>query len=191
MAAICTSDCWEVSSLLTLIQDTISGDVLTHGSMFVPIILGSDKTTVSVATGQNEYYPLYLSISNIQNHMRRAHKNALIIIGFLPILKGKFLTKLSYNLGSHILGARKDTDTEEFHHFKRTLTHGSIAKILLPIKPFMTTLDIVWCPDQYFHWVLYSLGPHISDYPEQVMVVWILLNWCPTCVVSSAHSFST
>jgi len=61
--------------------------------MFVPIILGSDKTTVSVATGQNEYYPLYLSIGNIQNHMRRAHKNGLVVIAFLPIPKGiKMLT---------------------------------------------------------------------------------------------------
>jgi hypothetical protein len=66
----------------------ISVDPSTHGTMFVPIILGSDKTTVSVATGQNEYYPLYLSIGNIQNHMRRAHKNALVVVGFLPIPKG-------------------------------------------------------------------------------------------------------
>jgi len=69
----------------------ISRDPSTHGSMFVPIILGSDKTTVSVATGQNEFYPLYLSIGNIQNHMRRAHKGALVVIGFLPIPKGDSL----------------------------------------------------------------------------------------------------
>ncbi|KAI5989472.1 hypothetical protein EDC04DRAFT_2873162 [Pisolithus marmoratus] len=41
------------------------------GSTFVPIILGSDKTTVSVATGQHDYYPLYLSIGNIHNNMHR------------------------------------------------------------------------------------------------------------------------
>jgi hypothetical protein len=34
--------------------------------MFAPVILGSDKTTVSVATGQNEYYPLYAGIGNAQ-----------------------------------------------------------------------------------------------------------------------------
>jgi len=56
--------------------------------MFVPVILGSDKTTVSVATGQNDFYPLYLSIGNVQNHIRRAHKDALVLIGFLPIPKG-------------------------------------------------------------------------------------------------------
>ena len=37
------------------IQDQIAEDPITHGSMFVPIILGSDKTTVSVATGDNQY----------------------------------------------------------------------------------------------------------------------------------------
>ena len=58
--------------------------------MFVPIILGSDKTTVSVATGQNDFHPLYLSIRNVQNHIQRAHKDTLVLIGFLPIPKGKF-----------------------------------------------------------------------------------------------------
>jgi len=57
--------------------------------MFIPVILGSDKTTVSVATGQHEYHPVYLSIGNVHNHARRAHKDALVLIGFLPIPKGK------------------------------------------------------------------------------------------------------
>jgi Plavaka transposase len=35
--------------------------------------LGSDKTTVSVGTGNNEYWPLYMSIGNINNNVRRAH----------------------------------------------------------------------------------------------------------------------
>ncbi|KIK20998.1 hypothetical protein PISMIDRAFT_12622 [Pisolithus microcarpus 441] len=48
--------------------DIIAQDPDCLGSMFVPIILGSDKTTVSVATGQNDYYPLYLSVGNIHNN---------------------------------------------------------------------------------------------------------------------------
>lgn len=160
----------------------ISEDPLTHGSMFVPIILGSDKTTVSVATGQNDYYPLYLSIGNVQNHMRRAHKNALVVIGFLPIPKGEIDSRLPTFILISALAARKDADTEEFRQFKRTLTHDAIANILLPVKPFMAIPDIVQCADRYFRRVLYGLGPHISDYPEQAMVAWILMNWCPTYV---------
>ena len=54
----------------------------------MPIILGSDKTTVSVATGHNEYWPLYASISNIHNNIRHAHGDGLVLVGFLSIPKG-------------------------------------------------------------------------------------------------------
>ena len=57
--------------------------------MLVPIILGSDKTTVSVATGNNEYYPVYVSIGNIDNSVRRAHEGGVALAGFLAIPKRK------------------------------------------------------------------------------------------------------
>ena len=76
--------CW----LILRIKDTISADPDMHGAMFVSIILGSDKTTVSVATGQHEYHPIYLSVGNVRNRARRAHKDGLVLIGFLPIPKG-------------------------------------------------------------------------------------------------------
>ena len=55
--------------------------------MYCPIILGSDKTTVSVATGHVEYHPLYLSIGNPYNTVRCTHRNAVIPIAFLAIPK--------------------------------------------------------------------------------------------------------
>ena len=61
--------------------------------MFVPVILGSDKTTVSVATGQNEYYPLYVSIGNVHNTVRRAHRNAVQVLAFLCVAKGESLVQ--------------------------------------------------------------------------------------------------
>lgn len=57
--------------------------------MFVPIILGSDKTTVSVATGQNDYYPVYMSIGNIHNNVRRAHTEGVVVIAFLAMPKSE------------------------------------------------------------------------------------------------------
>lgn len=56
--------------------------------MLVPVILGSDKTTVSVATGQHDYYPLYLSVGNLHNEARRAHGDGLVLVSFLAIPKG-------------------------------------------------------------------------------------------------------
>ncbi|KAF8801846.1 hypothetical protein BYT27DRAFT_7215841 [Phlegmacium glaucopus] len=67
--------------------DIIAKNLATHGAMFVPVILGSDKTTVSIATGHNKYWPLYGSIRNIHNEIRWAHGAGLVLIGFLSILK--------------------------------------------------------------------------------------------------------
>lgn len=63
--------------------------------MIIPIILGSDKTTVSVGTGNNEYWPVYLSIGNIHNKVRRAHRDGLVLLGFLPIPKSKIYFNVS------------------------------------------------------------------------------------------------
>jgi len=57
--------------------------------MLVPVIMGSDKTTVSVATGQVEYWPFYGLVGNIHNNIRRAHGDGLALIGFLAIPKSK------------------------------------------------------------------------------------------------------
>ncbi|KAG1805291.1 hypothetical protein EV424DRAFT_1474394 [Suillus variegatus] len=71
--------------------DEIAKDLSTLGSTFVPVILGSDKTTVSVGTSNNEYYPLYASIGNIHNNVRRAHRDGVAVIGFLAMLKRPYI----------------------------------------------------------------------------------------------------
>lgn len=55
--------------------------------MFVPVVGGSDKTTVSVATGQQEYHPVYMSPGPITNIARRAHGSAVVPVAFLSIPK--------------------------------------------------------------------------------------------------------
>ncbi|KAF8151395.1 hypothetical protein B0H34DRAFT_784675 [Crassisporium funariophilum] len=72
--------------------DELAKDPQYHGAIFVPCVLGSDKTTVSVGTGHMEYYPLYMLSGSTQKHVRQAHRNALTLIGFLAIPKrtGKF-----------------------------------------------------------------------------------------------------
>ena len=72
------------------LKDIISESPDTHGALFVPIILGSDKTTVSVATGQHEFYPLYLSNGLVHNNTRRAHSGAMNVMAFLAIPKSEY-----------------------------------------------------------------------------------------------------
>lgn len=78
-------------------KDILSANPEYHGAMFVPVIIGSDKTTVSVGTGDNEFWPIYGSIGNIHNNIRRAHGAGLVLIGFLSIPKGSSFF-VSYSL---------------------------------------------------------------------------------------------
>ncbi|KAH9022637.1 hypothetical protein EDB85DRAFT_2151664 [Lactarius pseudohatsudake] len=138
--------------------DIIAKDPETHGSVFCPIILGSDKTTVSVGTGNNAYWPIYLSIGNIHNNVRRAHRNGVVLLGFLAIPKT----------------THEFRDDVAFCKFRRQLLHSSLAKILETLKPGMTTLEVVRFSDDHFRKVVYGLGPYIADYPEQALLACIV-----------------
>ncbi|KAI9572241.1 hypothetical protein HD554DRAFT_2203035 [Boletus coccyginus] len=83
-------------------DDIIAQDVDTHRSVFVPLILGSNKMTVSVATGQNDYYPLYLLIGNICNNVRDVHRHALVLIAFLAQPKNGHYHHVVFGLGPYI-----------------------------------------------------------------------------------------
>jgi hypothetical protein len=98
--------------------------------MFVPIILGSDKTTVSVGTGNNEYYPLYLSIGNIHNNVRRAHRNGVVLLGFLAIPKSKPFPLFDYNSSKFWVRSRQ-----------RTCRWCTFQEISAPDIPFFTSED--------------------------------------------------
>ncbi|KAH7918155.1 hypothetical protein BV22DRAFT_1108435 [Leucogyrophana mollusca] len=146
--------------------DQIAEDPLTHGAAFVPVILGSDKTTVSVATGQNDYHPLYLSIGNVHNSTRRAHRNAVAVVGFLAIPKT----------------AKEYSSDSRYRKFKKQLLHTSLSRILNTLKPAMTTPEVTRCADGHYRRVIYGLGPYIADYEEQVVLAGIVREWCAKCI---------
>jgi len=157
-------------------------DPETHGTMFSPIILGSDKTTVSVAMGQNEYYPLYSSSGSIQNHVHRAHRNALTLIGFLAIPKSTSIltySTLIMHFDMDNLAERHEQDSAAFRKFRRQLFHSSLAHILMPLKPWMSKAKVTRCADGHFHRVIYGIGPYIADYPEQALLACVVSGWCP------------
>ncbi|KAJ7877130.1 hypothetical protein B0H13DRAFT_2235917 [Mycena leptocephala] len=121
--------------------DIIVQDPATHGSMFVPIILGSDKTT-----------------------FRRNGDS----IGFLAIPKTD----------------RENQDSAEFRTFRWNLFHGSLRHILQSLKPGMTVPEVALFADGHYRRVIYSLGPYITDYPEQVLLACVVQGWCAKCTAS-------
>ncbi|KAI6144676.1 hypothetical protein BKA82DRAFT_4330895 [Pisolithus tinctorius] len=83
----------------------ISDNPSAARATLVPIILGSDKPTVSIATGQTDYYPLYLSIRNVCNTTHHAHCDVVVLIGFLAMPKT----------------TREHANTQVFRKFKKQL----------------------------------------------------------------------
>ncbi|KAJ6590372.1 hypothetical protein B0H10DRAFT_1830806 [Mycena sp. CBHHK59/15] len=144
-------------------------DPSTEGSMYTPLFFGSDKTTVSVATGDVEYHPAYISLGNLHNSIRRGHRNGVVPFAFLAIPKSD----------------RKYDNDPAFRTFKRQLYHASLTAILSSLKPGMKTPVVRCCPDGHFRRAIYDFGPFIADYPEQVMLAGIVQNWCAICTALS------
>ncbi|KAI1785118.1 hypothetical protein LXA43DRAFT_900463 [Ganoderma leucocontextum] len=145
--------------------DIIAANPQLHGAMLTPVILGADKTTVSVISGHQQYHPVYMSLGNIHNDMRRAHRDALVPLAFLAIPK---------------LG--RENSSDEFRLFVKDLYHISLTQILSPLRPGMTTPHVMKCPDGHFRRAIFELGPFIADYPEQVYLSGIVQGWCPKCL---------
>uniref|UniRef100_A0A0W0FJN9 C2H2-type domain-containing protein n=1 Tax=Moniliophthora roreri TaxID=221103 RepID=A0A0W0FJN9_MONRR len=128
---------WAMREADTIIQDHPD----TEGAMLCAAITGSDKTTVSVATG------------------------GVSLFMFLAIPKTN----------------REHQDSVEFWRFQRHVFHQSLTHAFESLRPFMTKPDIVKLADGYYRRVIYSLGPYIGDYPEQVLLTCIVQGWCPQC----------
>jgi hypothetical protein len=153
--------------------------------MLVPIVAGSDKTTVSVATGHQEYHPVYISPGNLTNTARRGRSNAVLPVAFLPISKSKCLNHdrcslLKHSL--HFLASQHQAKCPEFQRFVRQVYHMCLARIFAPLKEAMMEPEVVLCPDGHFRRAIYSLGPYIADYPEQVWLAGTVYWWCPKYV---------
>ncbi|KAK0191768.1 hypothetical protein F5146DRAFT_981835 [Armillaria mellea] len=144
--------------------DLIAQDPATHDSAFCPAILGSDKITVSIATGQNEYYPVYISNGMIHNNVRRAHRHGVSLLA-LSIPK----TDCQHH------------DSPEFRRFRRQLFHASLNYILQSLRPGMTTPEIIRYGDGHYRRTIFGLGPYIGDYPEQVLLACVVQGWCAKC----------
>ncbi|KAF8258733.1 hypothetical protein EI94DRAFT_1753752 [Lactarius quietus] len=134
---------WEqaIHRFSILTSDIIAEDPETHGSMFVPVILGSNKTTVSVATGQNEYYPLYASIGNIHNHR---HEDSVEFCKFCCQL---FHTSLTHILRSLKPWMSKPRITCSADSHLRCLIYGLGPYIAnYPEQVLLACVVSGWCP---------------------------------------------
>ncbi|KAF8260235.1 hypothetical protein EI94DRAFT_1773744 [Lactarius quietus] len=106
----------------------ISQDKKLHGSMFIPIIAGSDKMTVSV-------YPVYIT-----NTTRRGHGNGVVPVAFLPIPKM----------------SKRQQKWIDYQMFCCQLYHSCLDIIFTLLKPYSTVPKVMKCPDGHFCRVVFD-----------------------------------
>jgi hypothetical protein len=75
--------------------------------------------------------------------------------------------------------SESEQKTVAFQQFCRQLYHACLVYIYSPLRPAMTIPEVVQCPDGHFRHSIFSIGPYIADYPEQVWLACIIQNWCP------------
>jgi Plavaka transposase len=80
---------------------------------------------------------------------------------------------------SSIQASESKQKTIAFQQFCCQLYHSCLTYVYSPLRPVMTTPEIMQCPDGHFHQCVFSIRPYIADYPEQVWLACIIGNWCP------------
>src|SRR5882724_6418603 len=79
--------------------------------------------------------------------------------------------------------SQKEKSAVTYQCFSCQLFHACLTYVYSPLKPAMTTPEVVQCPDGHFRCAIFLIGPYITDYPEQVWLTATVQNWCPKYVI--------
>ncbi|KAG8789644.1 hypothetical protein FRC12_013362, partial [Ceratobasidium sp. 428] len=140
-----------------------------HGTI-APLIIASDKTSMTKLSGNQSAYPVYLTIGNISKAYRRqASKHATVIIGYLPIDDFS-------NVPGKVLRTR----------LRGELIHRAMRTIMEPLEKAGREGVEMWCADGRLRRVYPLLAAFVGDWPEQCDMAGVVGSGCPRCLKRSA-----
>ncbi|KIK44335.1 hypothetical protein CY34DRAFT_23094 [Suillus luteus UH-Slu-Lm8-n1] len=134
--------------------------------MVAPVILTSDKTSLSQFQGDQEVWPVYLTLGDISKDIRQQpSKHASILIAYLSISKLECFS----------------CDTRSLERYR--LFHYCMTQVLEPlVSAGKDGVDVI-CLDSRVRHMHPILAAYVTDFPEQCLVSCCMENRCPKCVV--------
>ena len=136
------------------------------GATVIPVILSSDKTQLTQFRSKTAY-PVYMSIGNIPNDIRRKPtQRAQMLMGYIPT------TRLEH---IKIKAAPR--------HALANIFHACMRKILSPIKFYGKTGIAMMTGDGTWYCCHPILATFVGDYPEQSLIACTQNGRCPKCSV--------
>ncbi|KAI6022479.1 hypothetical protein BKA83DRAFT_4054337, partial [Pisolithus microcarpus] len=154
-------------------EETLNGmerDSLPSGHSFIGVIGASDKTPLTIGTGNKEMHPLLLSLANIHAGVRmKATSHSFALAAYLPIPKFR-----------NVLPAVQAVLSARVYHF-------AVSIVMKNLKLANRDGTVLSDPNGDLHIIHTPLVAWIADYPEQLLVACVSSKNSPISVAAADH----